>query len=90
MAIIGEDDPICFLIWMLVVLSRRPDETEVHKQFDAALWDSFGCALGHFFTDVCLFFEVKGMERVVLENRWSANYMLQEDAQLVLPWGSKA
>jgi hypothetical protein len=90
MAIIGEDDPICFLIWTLVVLSRRPDETEVHKQFNATLWDSFGGALGRLFTDVCLFFEVNGTEQVVLKNRWSADYMLREDVQLVLPWGSKA
>jgi hypothetical protein len=90
MAILGEDNPIRFLIWMLVVLNRRPDKTKVHKQFDAALWDSFGGALGRLFTDVCLFFEVNGMERVVPKNRWSADYMLQEDVQLVLPWGSKA
>ncbi len=90
MAVIGEDDPIRFLIWTLVVLSRRPDETEVHKQFDAALWDSFGGVLGRLFTDVCLFFEVNRTELVVLENRWSANYMLRKDVQLVLPWGSKA
>jgi hypothetical protein len=90
MAIIGEGDPIRFLIWTLLVLSRRPDETKVHKQFDAALWDLFGGALGHLFMDVCLFFEVNGMERMVLKNRWSADYMLREDVQLVLPWGSKA
>jgi hypothetical protein len=79
MAIVGEDNPIRLLIWMLVVLGRRPDETKVHKQFNAALWDLFGGALGHLFMDVCLFFEVNGTERVVLENRWSANYMLRED-----------
>ncbi len=85
MAIVGEDDPIRFLIWTLVVLSRRPDETKVHKQFDAALWDSFGGALSRLFTDVCLFFEVNGTERVVLKNRCSTDYMLLEDVQLVLP-----
>jgi hypothetical protein len=90
MAIVGEDDPNRFLIWTLVVLSRRPDEIEVYKQFVVALWDLFVGAMGHLFTDICLFFEVNGMERVVLKNRWSADYKLREDIQLVLPWGSKA
>jgi hypothetical protein len=85
MTIVGEDDPICCFIWPFVILRRRPDEAKIHKEFGAAERDTLGGPFCGLFLDVSLLFEVNGAERVVLKNRWGAEYMQWEKVELALP-----
>ena len=78
-AIVGIDDAIGGFVGFLVVLSRSPHKTKIHKEFTSACRESGGRACRGLFPDVCLFFKIDETEEMVIEARGSTGDVARDD-----------